>query len=108
MTSRLPTHRGAALALVLALTGALTMAQAASQLDTPAASFERGRMLYENHCVQCHTPDIHWRPGRLPMTRDELRGLVDTFRRVQNLGWTPEEVDDVVEYLNVTRYRFIR
>ena len=42
------------------------------------------------------------------MTRDELHGLVDTFRRVSNLGWTPEEIDDVVEYLNVTRYRFMR
>ena len=93
----------AALALALA-------AQSASAADftTPALSFERGRALYERHCVKCHTPDIHRRAQRIPMTRDELRGLVDTFRRVQSLGWTPEEIDDVVEYLNVTRYRFTR
>jgi len=77
---------------------------AASATDTP--NFERGRALYENHCQHCHTASIHSRPNRLPLTRDELTGIVDHFRRTANLGWTPEEIDDVVEYLNRTRYRF--
>ena len=76
----------------------------------PAATFEsrfeRGRSLYERHCEHCHTPSIHARPNKLPLTRDELAAIVDHFRRIENLGWTPEEVDDVVEYLNRTRYRF--
>jgi mono/diheme cytochrome c family protein len=68
--------------------------------------FERGRALYETHCEQCHTPGIHSRPNKLPLTRDELAAIVDHFRRTANLAWTPEEVDDVVEYLNRIRYRF--
>ena len=76
----------------------------------PAATFEsrleRGRALYERHCEVCHTPSIHTRPNKLPLTRDELAAIVDHFRRIENLGWTPEEVDDVVEYLNRTRYYF--
>jgi mono/diheme cytochrome c family protein len=76
----------------------------------PAGTFgsrlERGRALYERHCEHCHTPSIHARPNKLPLTRDELAAIVDHFRRTENLAWTPEEVDDVVEYLNRTRYHF--
>lgn len=109
MTSQPAAHCCAAMALLVAvLFQTPIVSAAAADLTTPAMKFERGRVLYERHCIECHTPGIHRRPDRLPMTVDELRGLVDTFRRVQSLGWTPEEVDDVVEYLNVTRYRFTR
>jgi mono/diheme cytochrome c family protein len=86
--------------LMITATGALAVS------DAP--DVQRGRMLYENHCVTCHTPNIHSRAKRLPLTRDELVGIVDHFRRIQNLGWTPAEIDDVVEYLNRTRYRFVQ
>ena len=79
-------------------------AAAETQGFTPA--FERGRALYEAHCQHCHTPKIHSRVNQLPLTRDELAGIVDHFRRTEGLGWTPEEIDDVVEYLNRTRYHF--
>ena len=70
------------------------------------ADAARGRALYENHCTQCHTPKIHSRANKLPMTKHEVRLIVDDWRRQVNLPWTPEEVEDVVEYLNVTRYKF--
>jgi mono/diheme cytochrome c family protein len=89
-------------ALVLLLPG--IAAAATEGADTP--NFERGRELYEAHCQHCHTSSIHARPNQLPLTRDELAGIVDHFRRTAGLGWTPEEIDDVVEYLNRTRYRF--
>jgi mono/diheme cytochrome c family protein len=89
-------------ALIVLLTGITTGASAA----TPAPAFERGRALYEAHCEQCHTPNIHSRANKLPLTRDELAAIVDHFRRAEGLAWTPEEVDAVVEYLNRTRYRF--
>jgi mono/diheme cytochrome c family protein len=81
-------------------------AAAAAVPETYTSRVERGRALYESHCRHCHTPNIHSRPNQLPLTRDELAGIVDHFRRTESLGWTPEEVDDVVEYLNLTRYRF--
>lgn len=70
------------------------------------ADVSRGRALYENHCQYCHTAKIHTRPNRLPATKNEVRLLVDDWRRQANLPWTPEEVEDVLEYLNVTRYHF--
>lgn len=84
----------------------LTSACMLAVTDASAASADRGRLLYETNCVACHTPSIHKRPNKIPLSRDELRMLVDHFRRSENLGWTPEEVEDVVEYLNVTRYHF--
>ena len=84
----------------------LVAAGSASAAETYTPDLERGRALYEQHCQHCHTPRIHSRPNKLPLTRDELAAIVDHFRRTENLGWTPEEVKDVVEYLNRTRYRF--
>lgn len=66
----------------------------------------RGRALYENHCEFCHTSKIHMRPNKLPLTKNELRLMIDDWRRQENLPWTPEEVEDVLEYLNLTRYHF--
>ena len=89
-------------AFIVLLTGFTATASA----TTAAADFERGRALYEAHCEQCHTPNIHSRANKLPLTRDELAAIVDHFRRAAGLAWTPEEVDAVVDYLNRTRYRF--
>jgi mono/diheme cytochrome c family protein len=94
-------------AAALALFGAVSPAHpAAGSLETDKV--ERGRALYEANCRQCHTESIHRRANRMPLTRDELMGIVDHFRRTANLGWTPEEIDDVVEYLNRTQYRLGR
>ena len=87
------------------------LALAAAALPVPSAlaqsaDAERGRLIYENHCQFCHTPQVHSRPSKPPLTRNEVRGIVDHWRRYQNLGWTEQETDDVVEYLNRTRYRF--
>ena len=84
----------------------LSGAAAAATQSAYAPNFDRGRDLYEAHCQHCHTSSIHARPNQLPLTRDELAGIVDHFRRTAGLGWTPEEIEDVVEYLNRTRYRF--
>lgn len=82
----------------------IVLACSASTAATPDAA--RGRALYERHCASCHTAEIHARREQLPMTQDELRMLVDTFRRQANLGLTRDEIDDIVEYLNRTRYHF--
>lgn len=66
----------------------------------------RGKALYENHCVVCHTSKVHARVNRLPATRAEVRGIVEKWQAQQNLVWSASDVDDVVEYLNRTQYKF--
>lgn len=65
----------------------------------------RGQMLYENHCESCHTPKIHARANRPPLNKAQLRAIVDDWRRREGLSWTAQDTEDVVEYVNQTRYR---
>ena len=67
---------------------------------------ERGRALYENHCQVCHTPRVHSRVNKLPINRDELREIVDRWQREERLRWSSQDVTDVVEFLNRTRYGY--
>ena len=66
----------------------------------------RGRALYENHCQVCHTPNVHSRPNRLPLNADELRQIVVHWSDQENLRWSAEEAEDVVYFLQQTRYKF--
>jgi mono/diheme cytochrome c family protein len=77
----------------------------------PAAGAEvpdlaRGRALYENHCVVCHTQRVHTRPNRMALGAAELREIVDRWQREEKLRWGPQDIDDVVFYLRTTRYKF--
>ncbi len=93
----------------IVLCAAIVAAILARAPATPAAGIpdvQRGRALYENHCQVCHTPKVHSRANRVPISYAELRGIVDSWQRDQNLRWSSEEMDDVVEYLNQTRYRY--
>jgi len=68
---------------------------------------ERGRQLYENHCLACHYERIH--------KRDPARSLIDSLtdlqlevaRRAALVGQrlAIEDQNDIVEYLNRTHYR---
>ena len=68
---------------------------------------ERGRLLYENHCVVCHTSKVHRRAAPLPMNLNELRGIVAGWAKERKLNWADREVADVVEYLDSTYYRML-
>lgn len=47
---------------ILFLLPLLALADAAWAQSPDAA---RGRQLYENHCIECHTVQMHWRTLRL-------------------------------------------
>jgi len=83
----------------------LYLAAGAAGAQAPADT-ERGRALYENHCQVCHTPRVHRRADRLPINPAELRDIVDRWQREEKLRWSAQDVSDVVEYLNRTRYNF--
>lgn len=56
--------------------------------------------------IACHTERIHSRPVRIALTREELREIVEHWRRQQNLTWSAQDTEDVVEFLGRTRYKF--
>ena len=67
---------------------------------------DRGRALYENHCQRCHSSSVHKRINRITVKRAEVRELVEQWQTQQKLLWGKQEVDDVVEFLARTQYRF--
>jgi mono/diheme cytochrome c family protein len=69
-------------------------------------NLERGRALYENHCMACHTAKVHRRVPPLPISADDLRSIVRVWAEEQKLRWGREEIEDVVHYLDRVHYRF--
>ena len=71
-----------------------------------AETFDRGQALYENHCRTCHDPQVHQRDTRRAATYADLRQWVATWSWHAGLGWSAEEVADVVDFLNRHFYHF--
>ena len=87
----------------LTLTGlcaALLMPPLAAQ-----EKFDRGRALYEHHCMSCHEGWAHTREGREVRTLAELRRRTEAWSVHSRLGWSDEEIADVTDYLNRTFYQ---
>ena len=87
----------AGLALALATVGAPALAQDSA----------RGRALYETHCLTCHYERIHKRePSRsLVQSMADLRAEVAFRTRFTDQSLTPEDLEDIVQYLNRSHYR---
>lgn len=77
---------------------------AASSAD--AADRERGSALYENHCTACHEDWVYKRVQRKVKSLDELRRRVAGWSEHAALNWKPEEIEDVVIYLDEEFYKF--
>ena len=82
----------------------LMLAAATVFAQTP--DLARGRALYENHCQVCHTSQVHSRVNRIVISRSELREIIEKWQAQQQLTWSAQDVEDVVDFLNRTRYRF--
>jgi mono/diheme cytochrome c family protein len=70
-----------------------------------ASEVERGRLLYENHCLGCHESVLHVRAQRRVRSAPELRAEVATRAKSTGLHWSAEDIDDVARYLDRRYYR---
>ena len=66
---------------------------------------ERGRLLYENHCMVCHTSVVHVREQRKATSRAEIQGWIWRWQEELKLQWGTPEVNDVTEHLNDRYYQ---
>lgn len=90
-----------ALVLLAWLTGAGGMAHAGGG----GGGAERGRLLYQTHCVACHTTQMHWRANRRVGDWATLLAQVQTWQSREQLGWSEDDVSEVAHHLNSTIYR---
>lgn len=71
------------------------------------ADGERGKLLYENHCLDCHERTVHLRDNHKVKSLDDLRAQVIRWAQNQKLAWGVTEVSDVVDYLNERYYHYL-
>lgn len=85
----------------------LASAAALLLLAVPAAAQDaaRGRALYETHCGGCHYERVHERLKSDIKGLDDLREAVARWAPQTKRNFTPDELADIVEYLNVSHYR---
>lgn len=78
-----------------------------SLVGYPAAAqdAERGRALYDTHCGGCHYERVHKRTKSAIKDLEDLRAAVAKWALQTKRSFTPDELADIVEYLNVSHYR---
>ena len=76
-------------------------------LGAAAQDVERGQLLYQTHCGACHSERTHDERLR-PAVKDlaELRDMVARWVPHSKRQYTLDEIEDIVQYLNETHYRF--
>jgi len=89
---------------LLTLIAGASLAFSAAAAEVP--NLERGRALYENHCLVCHTSKVHRRNPPSAIDTEALRFIVKVWVEEQKLRWSEEDIEDVVQYVNSTYYRF--
>ena len=66
----------------------------------------RGRLLYETHCGTCHYERVHQRLKSDVKDLSDLRETVARWAGQTRHRLTAEDIQDLVQYLNESHYRF--
>lgn len=90
------------------LCAALLAAAAWPAQARPVPAPTRGQLLYETHCIECHTTQMHWREGRKARSWTSLKAQVLRWQQAANLAWDDADVEEVTRHLNATVYHFVQ
>ena len=71
-----------------------------------AGTESRGELLYETHCIACHTTQMHWRDQRVALDWKSLQRQVRRWQEAAALAWTEADIRAVTGFLNDTIYRY--
>lgn len=67
---------------------------------------DRGRLLYENHCLACHESTVHIREKRKVKKYSDIENYARRFSKLAGVEWSEDELLLVVSYLNRKFYKF--
>lgn len=74
--------------------------------ETVSEQDSLGRMLYVNHCTNCHESAVHMRARRKAKNLNDLLYWVNQRADWLKLGWTIPEKRAVMEYVNERYYKY--
>ncbi len=74
--------------------------------DTVTTDTDRGEMLYNNHCIQCHNEQVYWRDKKLATDSKSLIDQVNRWQHSAGLEWSKTDISEVTRYLNNKYYRY--
>jgi len=79
-------------------------------MSARAQDIERGRILYETYCGDCHYERIHQRSAENSKIRtlSDLRDMVARRAPLTKLRFSLDDKEDVVQYLNTTHYKLAK
>lgn len=94
------------IASLLFITTAFSMTPALAADRSPDVA--HGKILHEKKCMGCHDSRQYTRPNRIVHTFEDLHARVEFCDTASNANFSFDDLDDVVEYLNVNFYKFIK
>ena len=71
-----------------------------------ASAQSRGELLYNTHCIACHSTQMHWRDQRRATDLDSLKEQVRLWQGRALLSWAEDDIVEVTRHLNQSIYRF--
>lgn len=66
----------------------------------------KGKALHDAKCFGCHDTHQYTRKNRIIHTYDDLLARVKFCDSASKAGFTPQDINDVVAYLNKEFYKF--
>ena len=87
---------------------ALALAAAAGTAGAQDAG--RGQVLYDTHCTECHYERVHKRDPSRSLVKTWVQLQSEVARRAESTKrrFSPDEIEDIAEYLNRSHYRLAR
>jgi mono/diheme cytochrome c family protein len=82
----------------------LTVAMTVSMVSW--ADVQRGKELHDDHCMKCHDDSVYTRDEHFVSSKEALIAQVNQCALNTDTQWSDEDVNDVVDYLNATYYKF--
>ena len=76
-------------------------------LAAQAQDAERGRLLYDTYCGDCHYERVHQRPRERSAVRtlEDLRDIVALRAPMTKYAFSLDDREDIVAYLNRSHYK---
>lgn len=85
--------------------GAATDGRDDSQVTAVVLNSQNGKLLYDVHCIACHTTQAHWRDNSIVSSWSDVLVQVERWQKNAGQHWGSSEIGDVAAYLNALFYK---